>query len=523
MRLANPSVVIPSERNERVPTPWWRFLVAVAASFCFHAVLLAIVAWTIPSPSVILPEGGLFEETSPIIIESTNDTPAPAILNLENIGLDVNTEPFRSERHAEIDIPLSVDPSRDVGLRSGTGEGAPSPSMPREFESSAFGPGGLSRTPGEGVLGATMGGGAVMNDFAWRKNAGMGSGASREQMLGKLGISPAAQKETEAIVVRGLHWLVRQQSPDGRWMLDGAFPDKGQSNDIAGTAFGLLPLLAAGKTHQPTKKDAAERVFEKALEKGLAFLVRRQDRRTGELGGGMYGHALATIALTEAFGLSQDPVLRGPAQKAVHYIVAAQHEAGGWRYSPREAGDMSVTGWQVMALKSAVMAGLDVPDIAFRRATRFLDSCRDSELEGYGYVDRKAVPTTSAIGLLCRQYVQQWGPRNPAMIQGIDKNLRPTPPGAKKDTYYYYYATQVMYHFGGEAWRNWGDKIRQTLIKSSHADAKSNLYGSWSSEGDVWGKNGGRLMVTSMNLLTLEVHYRFLPLYYRSAVVAKEN
>lgn len=80
-----------------------------------------------------------------------------------------------------------------------------------------------------------------------------------------------------------------------------------------------------------------------------------------------------------------------------------------------------------------------------------------------------------------------------------------------------------MYHFGGEAWRNWGDKIRQTLIKSSHADAKSNLYGSWSSEGDVWGKNGGRLMVTSMNLLTLEVHYRFLPLYYRSAVVAKEN
>ena len=75
----------------------------------------------------------------------------------------------------------------------------------------------------------------------------------------------------------------------------------------------------------------------------------------------MYDHAIATIALCEAYGLSHDEKLRGPAEKAVAYIVNGQHaEKGGWRYEPGEDSDILVTGWQYLALKSAQLAGFDV-------------------------------------------------------------------------------------------------------------------------------------------------------------------
>jgi hypothetical protein len=229
----------------------------------------------------------------------------------------------------------------------------------------------------------------------------------------------------------------------------------------------------------------------------------------------MYGHGIATIALSEAYGLTQDLNLRLAAQRAVNFIVYAQHEKGGWRYSPGQEGDVSVTGWQVMALKSAQMAGLDVPASTLKKTERFLDSCASPTTEGYGYVGNAATPTTSAVGLLCRQFMQGWGPQNPRLIKGISANLKPVPPGTKKDAYFHYYATQVMYHFGGDAWKDWNQKMRDLLVASQAAEKASADFGSWSSAGDTWGTSGGRLMVTSLNLLTLEVYYRYLPLYHR--------
>src|SRR5213079_548831 len=104
------------------------------------------------------------------------------------------------------------------------------------------------------------------------------------------------------------------------------------SNDIAGTAFGLLPLLGAGHTHKPSPKNP----YDKPIEKGLLYLIRKQNKSTGDFGGGMYAHGLATIAMCEAYGLSQDPRLKGPAQRGINYIRAAQSESGGWRYEPRQ-------------------------------------------------------------------------------------------------------------------------------------------------------------------------------------------
>lgn len=151
--------------------------------------------------------------------------------------------------------------------------------------------------------------------------------------------------DTEDAVKRGLKWLVAGQQPDGRWKIDDPrWKEMTEtSNDTAGTAFGLLPFLAAGYTHRPSK----ENPYSKTVQKGLNFLIGSQNRTTGNLGGGMYSHALGTVALCEAYGLSRDANLKGPGQAAVDYIVRAQHERGGWRYTPGQAGDTSITGWHL--------------------------------------------------------------------------------------------------------------------------------------------------------------------------------
>jgi hypothetical protein len=231
----------------------------------------------------------------------------------------------------------------------------------------------------------------------------------------------------------------------------------------------------------------------------------------------MYAHGLATIAMCEAYGLSQDPVLRRPAQMAINLLVNVQHEGGGWRYGPsKQPGDMSVSGWQMMALKSAQMAGLDVPTMTITRAKSYLNASANSD-EGYGYIAGSgSTARMTAVGLLCRQYMENWGPSHPRMIKAIQQFIKTNPPD-RPDVYYYYYATQVMHHFGGEEWRNWNEKMREYLIKTQEGNEKSAHFGSWSPAGDQWGRPGGRLMITSLNLLTLEVYYRYLPLYYRDA------
>ena len=102
------------------------------------------------------------------------------------------------------------------------------------------------------------------------------------------------------------------------------------------------------------------------------------------------------------------------------------------------------------------------------------------------------------------------------MQKSIDKHIKTNPPD-RQDVYYYYYATQVMHHFGGEAWKTWNEKMREQLIAKQEKNQSHANFGSWSPAGDQWGRAGGRLMITSLNLLTLEVYYRYLPLYYRDA------
>jgi len=182
-------------------------------------------------------------------------------------------------------------------------------------------------------------------------------------------------------VAAALSWLARHQthdrtSPlDGSWGLaeyrrqckdttctgPGTFGLNTRLSNSAGTALALLPFLAAGQTHE-TKGP-----YRSVIRDGLAYLMRSQ-QRWGDLSGAakpeqaqMYVHGLATITLCEAYGLTHSNKIRIAAQQAVNFIQSAQNAStGGWRYTPGEEGDTSVVGWQVMALKSAHMAGLQV-------------------------------------------------------------------------------------------------------------------------------------------------------------------
>jgi hypothetical protein len=227
----------------------------------------------------------------------------------------------------------------------------------------------------------------------------------------------------------------------------------------------------------------------------------------------MYAQGLATIALCEAYAMSGDENLRPFAEHAIRFILYAQDKkGGGWRYSPGEPGDTTMHGWQLMALKSASLAGISVPSPAWQLAGEFLDSVQADDGAAYGYRTPQRLPTTSAVGLLCRMYMG-WDRQREALVRGVlrlDK-IGPSP----TNMYYNYYATQVMHHYEGDPWQRWNAKMREHLIATQ---AKiGHETGSWHFD-DQHGNVGGRLYNTAMAVMTLEVYYRYLPLYGDRAV-----
>ncbi len=341
--------------------------------------------------------------------------------------------------------------------------------------------------------------------------------------------------ESEAAVMRGLKWLAAHQHPDGSWPLhqyskdipdcdcQGEFENGVDKCVVAGTAFGVLPFLGAGVTHNRAPKSPSELAsYQKVVENGLIFLARGQKRSNddndGHLGGSMYAHALGTIAFCEAYGLSGDDRLKINAQLALKYLFNAQHSEGGWRYSPKQAGDMSVTGWVFLAIRSAQLAGIAIQKLPLTRAGRFAESCavgpEEAKLSRYAYMagqdERLAL---SAAGLLTQQYLG-WPRDEPNLIAGSEYLMEHMPPesgGGLGAIYYYYYATQVLHHLEGPNFDLWNHRMREHLIRTQ--EKSGHKAGSWNPSGADQGKRGGRMYATGMALLTLEVYYRHLPMY----------
>ncbi|MGD9634386.1 MAG: squalene--hopene cyclase [Pirellulales bacterium] len=319
--------------------------------------------------------------------------------------------------------------------------------------------------------------------------------------------------KTEGAVTMGLRWLANQQQRTGQWSLIGPYRDGGRSNnEAAATAMALLAFQGAGYTPQ----SEAKHPFTPVVRRGWGFLSRKMDKE-GKFfdqvssNQQLYTQAICTIASCELFGMTDDYEYRDMAQKAVDYCVKIQSPEGGWRYEPGVDSDMSVTGWFVMALQSARMAGLDVPSPTLQRASDFLDSVARDGGSRYAYRERDgATLTLTAEGLLCRMYLG-WERDDPRLKSGVSYLLENLPEWNEQNVYYWYYATQVMHHIEDSPWKIWNDQMRELLPEKQVRRGRER--GSWDPGGDRWGSDGGRLYVTCLSLYTLEVYYRHLPLY----------
>ncbi len=344
--------------------------------------------------------------------------------------------------------------------------------------------------------------------------------------------------QTELAIERGLDFLARTQRDDGSWRLEDYDTKLLMRSNTAATGLAILSFQGAGYTHQRFK-------HAESVRKALSFLVKNQ-KDDGDLyikmnpasdqNAWLYSHAIASLALCEAYGMTQDPELRQAAQKSVDFIITSQDpQRGGWRYQPGAGSDTSVSGWFLMALKSAQLAGLDVPKDSLETLNRFLylsqASAETTHLYRYNPYAADTVqqrhglkPTAvmTSVGLLMRLYTG-WDRNREDMQAGADFLLdhlpkHGTPNKSLRDTYYWYYATQVMFHMQGEHWSTWHDTLYPLLV--NHQVTSGQYAGSWNPQSptpDLWARYGGRLYVTTMNLLSLEVSYRHLPLYEAAA------
>ena len=331
-------------------------------------------------------------------------------------------------------------------------------------------------------------------------------------------------KESEAAVAVALKWIANHQNPDGGWSFD--HTADGRRNCTCGnigtlktsfngaTAMALLPFLGAGNTH---KKGA----YKKQVEAGLYYLTRsmKVNGATGDLtdaGGRMYSHGLCAITLTEAFAMTKDRQLMAPAQMSLNFITYAQDPVGGgWRYKPRQAGDTSVVGWQLMALKSGHMAYLNVPKNTIAGCYKFLDSVQANSGATYGYTTPGGGHATTAVGLLCRMYLG-WKKDEPALVRGVETISKWAP--SKSDMYYNYYATQVMRHHGGPLWDKWNKTMRDHLVATQElGKGQCENTGSWNMGAGHGARVGGRLYNTALATMILEVYYRHMPIYAQQA------
>ncbi len=397
-----------------------------------------------------------------------------------------------------------------------------------------------------GAVGLTMAIGAGSNSKGMFGNR---NGGAKRRAIGQGG----GTRGSERTVDGALRWLKRHQSPNGMWdpvkypancsddpkCEPGKYANVGDAETTtAMTAYAVLCFLGAGYDHQSPNP------YKATVKKGLDYLISIQ-KADGSLGTHNYQNAIATMALAEAYGMTSDPDLKTPAQNGVNIILARQNQdlakvAGdaktkdpygsfGWDYSgPNARSDSSVTGWNVMALKSALGANLSIgngmegskhwletvwkannPDWAK------LDPYKGESVFPYQYFSDQANGGANGHqGLACVGAVSAVFLGHHAgdpMLESLCNTImnKQTPAAYPCNTYYMYYNTIAMFQVGGDRFKKWNGQVRDMLV---NAQKKGNgcLDGSWDWEGTAFhGYDVGRVLSTVYCCLSLEVYYRY--------------
>lgn len=385
------------------------------------------------------------------------------------------------------------------------------------------GPAGIGAGGGEfGGEGKGRGLGKGLGDRSW----GNGKSGNKFTRFKSVGMTRATEGSVEA----ALSWLAYHQEADGSW--NAKKYGASVKTDTAVTGFALLAFLGAGHTekfggYKENVKKAVAWIKSKQDAEGMIWDTTDDSAHHRAKG---YPCAIASLALIEAGGMANIPETRAAAQKAVDYMCNV-HQFGdgydkrGWRYAPKSEGDLSVTGWFVMALKSAKVCGFSVPEASMDGAIKFVDSVEAKEQAGadsYGtpsrfkyMVNQDHMDTAhrlTAIGTLVRQFTGVKAEQLQATTDWfVNKGGLPSygANGEKVDLYYWYYASLATYQqhkVQPDLWKRWCEAMK-TAIVDNQAKVGDDR-GSWNPVGDYSGE-WGRVGQTALNALCLEVWYRY--------------
>lgn len=506
------------ERQRGRAAPAW--LISVGAHGLAVAVMATVVFATKPQVEEYPPRQLTIIEAKPKppvdAKRPTLDTPEPIILVTDEADVTnpiTLVDPTVVVTTDEYDAPELGKQGRDTALSDAELGGS--------GFSFAMGPGG----PPSGMFSARKGGGKF-------------------RATGKHGDHGRTSSTASA-----LRWFKRHQSANGMWDVDGyqancmdggakCEPGKPQAGDadVACTAYALLCYLGAGYDHRTPN------TFRPVVDKGIKWLLSAQ-KADGLLGERNYEHAVATMALAEAYAMTNDPLLREPAQKAVDVILSRQAKdakakdqayAGlGWDYVDGNPArnDSSVTGWNVMALKSALAGGLNVKN-GMHGAKAWLEQSWKTRNPGwqkldpyqgesfFPYVYDATAGTTAGngagdghlacIGAVCAIFLGHHA--GDLMLETMCNTIMKTdlPAAYPTNTYFLYYNTMALFQVGGKRWDLWNERVATTLSKAQRTD-DSCFNGSWDFEGTKFhGHDTGRLLSTAYCCLTQEIIWRYV-------------
>lgn len=488
-------------------TPWW------GMSFAAHVLLALILA------AIYVPETG--GAAPPPVVYKQPEPPKEKIDFKEE-------EIFKDEK---LDTEEIIDPTIRPDVEISDHEETDND---EEFEMAKGAEDMLSNSPlnnnyfydSIGIGGGS--GGKFGGRFGGNKNLTRGGGSSK----------------TQDAVINALRWLARHQGPDGSWdsdgfskmCKDGNCPGNGYpENDIGVTGLSLLAFLGCGFTH--LSKDKYDGIcFGDVVKKGLKWLIDRQDKDGcfgPQAGKFMYNHSIGALALAEAYGMTESQLFKEPSQRGIDFLSKAQNSYKAWRYQVQPGdNDTSVTGWAVMALKSAKMAGLVSPQTGFDGALGWIKEVTDESYYSVGYTAKgtgkvyvkdmnenwAGHEALTAVAMMCRIFIT-YDKTDPALEGGAklivkDLPVWDTSKQTEKpiDYYYWYYASLALFQYDGpegKYWKGWNDAMKNALVPSQKQKADGCQFGSWDSDVDRWGFEGGRVYATAINALTLEIYYRY--------------
>ncbi len=330
-----------------------------------------------------------------------------------------------------------------------------------------------------------------------------------------------------------LAWLAAHQSADGRWSSDGfgrvcdqkPWPGEGPDGagaagrDVGATAWALTSFLGSGYTNR------GRHAFARTVSRGLRYLRNQQDaegcfgvRSTPHV---LADHAVATLAMVEAYGMTESPIFVGSADKALEFLLAARNADGGWGSGVATGmSDVYHTGLAALAIHSAALidqdavrrgrpARLSVDTAVLRHAASFVLSKTDAKT---GMVNGHARDT--AIGMVIRLFAGEDPRTSGALQRGARVVLEACTPvwdtsSGTIDLVAWYFGTLALQRVGGQAWKHWSEALQTVLKEGQRKDTDRCLYlGSRDPLGPGL-EAGGRVQATALMHLDANVFYRY--------------